>query len=427
VEKKRINAHGPDRNSSRLTIAEAAALVGVHKNTVRNRIKAGTYKAQKVVTKHGPTYLIERRSLLNSLTTNAQPRGSRERANLQAPELAQEALHSFVEDTVATRGQLVTERTRRESAERERDELRQKLRKLRRRLEERQEPIEDASEAEGMRTSPLGPASHAAEAMSTVSCDKSRRLLMGSLAIGLAVLLVSTLGPVLVDEDTQKMATPSYFYPGPLWTQMEKALPKQSTVIVNPSSGPGSAMDHNYAARVKRDRAANLTVLGYVYTDYGRRPSAVVKSDIDKYYSWYGVDGIFFDQASTDCTQARSYYKDLYGYVNDQGGRVVLNPGTQTNECYLAVADIVVNFEGTYANYASESYSQPEWIKKYPATRFWHLVHTAATKADMQDAVRLSRERNAGFVYVTPDTLPNPWDTLPVYLNDQLMALQGAT
>ncbi len=334
---------------------------------------------------------------------------------------------SFVEDTVAARELFVTERTRRESAERERDELQQELRQLRERLEERQEPIKDASEAEGVRTSPPRRASHAAKVMSAVSCGKSRLILMGSLAIGLIFLLVSTLGPVPVDVDTQRIATPSYFYPGPFWTRMEKALPKQSTVIVNPSSGPGGAIDQNYAARVERNRAASLTVLGYVYTDYGRRPSAAVKSDIDKYYSWYGVDGIFFDQASTDCSHARSYYKDLYGYVNDKGGRVVLNPGTQTNECYLAVANIVVNFEDTYANYASDSYSQPEWVSKYPATRFWHLVHTAATEARMRDAVRLSRERNAGFVYVTPDTLPNPWDTLPVYLSDEVMALQAVT
>ena len=129
MEKDRINAHVPDRSRDRLTIAEAAALVGAHKNTVRNRIKAGIYKAEKVVTKRGPTYLIERQSLLNNLATNAQPRGSQELANPQAvAEFAQGLLSSFVEDTVAAREQLVTERTRRESAERERDELRQELR-----------------------------------------------------------------------------------------------------------------------------------------------------------------------------------------------------------------------------------------------------------------------------------------------------------
>ena len=45
------------------SIAEAAALLGVHRNTVRNRIKAGRYKAHKVVTPQGETYAIERGSL----------------------------------------------------------------------------------------------------------------------------------------------------------------------------------------------------------------------------------------------------------------------------------------------------------------------------------------------------------------------------
>src|SRR5919202_3597754 len=46
-----------------VTIEEAAALLGVHRNTVRNRIKAGRYKAHKVVTPQGETYAIERASL----------------------------------------------------------------------------------------------------------------------------------------------------------------------------------------------------------------------------------------------------------------------------------------------------------------------------------------------------------------------------
>lgn len=31
----------------------------------------------------------------------------------------------------------------------------------------------------------------------------------------------------------------------------------------------------------------------------------------------------------------------------------------------------------------------------------------------MQQAMALSKVRRAGWVYVTPDDLPNPWDTLP--------------
>ena len=46
-----------------LSIAEVATLLGVHRNTVRNRVRAGRYKAHKVVTPQGETYAIERESL----------------------------------------------------------------------------------------------------------------------------------------------------------------------------------------------------------------------------------------------------------------------------------------------------------------------------------------------------------------------------
>jgi len=46
-----------------VSIGEAAELLGVHRNTVRNRVKAGRYKAHKVVTPQGETYAIERDSL----------------------------------------------------------------------------------------------------------------------------------------------------------------------------------------------------------------------------------------------------------------------------------------------------------------------------------------------------------------------------
>ena len=53
----------PDGAIETVTIAEAAALLGVHRNTVRNRIKAGRYRAHKLVTAQGETYAIERESL----------------------------------------------------------------------------------------------------------------------------------------------------------------------------------------------------------------------------------------------------------------------------------------------------------------------------------------------------------------------------
>lgn len=56
-----------------LSITEAAALVGVHRNTIRNRIKVGRYKAHKVFTPQGETYVVARESLgVNAATPPSQ-------------------------------------------------------------------------------------------------------------------------------------------------------------------------------------------------------------------------------------------------------------------------------------------------------------------------------------------------------------------
>jgi hypothetical protein len=43
-------------------------------------------------------------------------------------------------------------------------------------------------------------------------------------------------------------------------------------VVVNPASGPGKAADANYTKAIDRLRGAGCVVLGYVTTNYGKRP-----------------------------------------------------------------------------------------------------------------------------------------------------------
>lgn len=52
-----------DEHAEYVSIADAATLLGVHRNTVRNRVKAGRYKAHKLVTPQGETYALRRDSL----------------------------------------------------------------------------------------------------------------------------------------------------------------------------------------------------------------------------------------------------------------------------------------------------------------------------------------------------------------------------
>jgi excisionase family DNA binding protein len=166
VGEDRTYAHSVVRGRDRLTIAEAAALLGVHKNTVRNRIKNGLYRAEMVQTERGPTYLIERESLLTNLTTNTLSSASQELVSQQAMEFVQELLRPFVSELGEIREELGAERVRRElaestlregmaeeqrrreEAERERDDLRRELFALREARESPQTVDEEPEEAE---------------------------------------------------------------------------------------------------------------------------------------------------------------------------------------------------------------------------------------------------------------------------------------
>jgi excisionase family DNA binding protein len=139
------DSHSIGRGGDRLTIAEAATLLGVHKNTVRNRIKNGSYRAELVQTERGPTYLIERESLLTNLTTNTLSSASQEVVNPQAMEFVQELLRPFVSELGAVREELGAERARRQMAEERAAALEAELEALRE-PRESSETVEESPE-----------------------------------------------------------------------------------------------------------------------------------------------------------------------------------------------------------------------------------------------------------------------------------------
>jgi len=78
-----------------VTIREAATLLGVHPNTVRNRVRDVVYQAEKVVTERGPTWMIDRDSLTaNTPTSDSQQlvgKLSQETLTILAREIVREA------------------------------------------------------------------------------------------------------------------------------------------------------------------------------------------------------------------------------------------------------------------------------------------------------------------------------------------------
>jgi hypothetical protein len=191
-------------------------------------------------------------------------------------------------------------------------------------------------------------------------------------------------------------------------------------LIVNPASGPGVAPQADYRRAVRRLRAAGTRVLGYVSTAYSARSARAVDADVDRYARWYGVDGIFLDEASSD-RRDLPYYRALARHVRSGGSPiVVLNPGRLPDRAYFAVADVVVTFEGPYAAYAARGPRMPSRIRGVPRRQVAHLIY-AASRDQMLESV--GSRTAAGHVYFTDGQLPDPWSAPSSYLREQEAAL----
>ena len=129
---------GEDRQEA-LTIRQAAALLAVHPNTVRNRIKSGVYNAEKVITERGETYMIPRSELSDS-TTNRLPSASHSQSLPDVREGIRAVLEPFVRELGDVREELGRERERREQAERRSEDLERRLEAAEGRLEPSESP-----------------------------------------------------------------------------------------------------------------------------------------------------------------------------------------------------------------------------------------------------------------------------------------------
>lgn len=225
----------------------------------------------------------------------------------------------------------------------------------------------------------------------------------------------------------QRLAVPSYFWAswytagGGAWARMQAAAPVADICVVNVGSGPGAAADTDFQTQAKLAKAAGMTVLGYVRTNYTAVAASTVKSQVDQHYAWYGVDGIFFDEADNPIggtiSTTLAYYADLYAYVKAKGGTVVINPGQPSiDEGLMASCDVVMNYENSAANYGSAQF--PAWTVNYPSRRFWHVIYGVTDLAQRDSLLAQSKARRAGYVYLTDDVFANPatdnpYDTLP--------------
>ena len=221
----------------------------------------------------------------------------------------------------------------------------------------------------------------------------------------------------------QQAFIPAYF-PADVWSQAAATKPAPGAMILNPATGlgAGSAPDPGYQAAARQARDAGSTVLGYSATDDGQRPIGQVEADIRNYKAWYGVTGIFLDSVNGVGSEL-SYYDHLTSYIHKiiPGASIWLNPGIYPDQQYMSLGNVVMVFEGTYAQYRAAQV--PGWADKYPATRFANTIYGASSSAQASSAISLSRSRNAGYVYVTNLSGANPYNALPSYWATEASAI----
>lgn len=246
-------------------------------------------------------------------------------------------------------------------------------------------------------------------------------------AVIVALFVVAAPQQTWAAVTNQSIAVPMYQYPtlGSFWDDVTgEGAGTVPFVILTPANGPGTVVDPIYENEIDENNTDGIRSIGYVHTDYQVRNYDDVYQDIDDWYDMYpGIRGIFIDLVEDDTPEQLCYVAGLYNHVKNlhPSDLVILNPGTHISPDYEPYGDIFMNAENTYAAYASS------WSIMYPGfednpayqNRFWHSIHTVDS-TDYADALQLTRDNNAGWVYLTDDVMPNPYQNTPSYWNTEV-------
>jgi hypothetical protein len=246
-----------------------------------------------------------------------------------------------------------------------------------------------------------------------------RRLgLVGCIAV-LGIVLLAALAPARQQGQAaapcRSSLIPAYV-PPPQLAELVVPTERPRIVVINPASGPGDARMDGYREAVDQARERGTEVLGYVATGYGSRDAAAVAADVERYRDWYGVTAIFFDE-STASDRDLPHYRAVTAAARAAGvERIAMNPGVVPARGYFSLADVIVTFEGPYAEYARAVRDQPAWLRTLRPERIAHLIYGAGR----EEALRVAEmDSGAGYLYATDGVQPGPWNALPAFLGEQ--------
>lgn len=245
-----------------------------------------------------------------------------------------------------------------------------------------------------------------------------------------------------IPDEEYGILAPLFIYPewwkdSYVWPQFAALTQKleRVNVILSPTGPDGRVqpLNEDYQRGIDDLEAANVGMHWYVDTGYTTVPTETVVSNAIVYLEQYPDSGVccMLDQVFANDTNPEEllekfeYYKDLVTKLRqaakDRGKEIeiIFNPGQRINEMFYTLADKVIIFEGTFADWMK--YQPDDYILNNPSKAVV-LVHTTPTEAEMQQAV----ERAASFginqmyvgsgIKVVGPEPQDPWTTVPPYL-----------
>jgi hypothetical protein len=227
---------------------------------------------------------------------------------------------------------------------------------------------------------------------------------------------------------------PAYFFPAGdglrYWQRlMEDSSRVPIVAVANPGSGPGEQEDPAYRRVIDAAAGAKgMKVIGYVNTEYARRPRTAVLNDIDRWVELYpAIQGFFFDQQSPQAQHVDFYIKlNEYARHKVKDALVVENPGTTCDLEYFtrAVSDITcifASFEGF------DQFSPPIIPKRLDSSRIAALLYQIPDARAMRQALKEAAFKGISYIYISDaEKGGNPWGKLPAYWDDEVEALSQA-
>jgi hypothetical protein len=224
--------------------------------------------------------------------------------------------------------------------------------------------------------------------------------------------------------DPTGLIVPLYTYPTDgTWAaiiQAKKAHPSVPIVaIINPNSGPGTSKSSDYATGITNLQSAGVTVIGYVPTGYGTKPYsalATVEGAVSDYVTWYPtIEGIFFDEMSSDAGEA-SYYQSIATYCTSKNLAITVgNPGANVPAALLGIFSNLVIYE---SGGIPQQSSVDAYYNKYGSKPFSFIAYGVASLPSLQSLSTYVR-----WLYVTDLDGNNPYGALPSYFASEVAAL----